>query len=139
MRILFLILGMFGVKLKKLASVLVLTVANSVLVVAQIDPPVPPLHRASTVMLSAPVEGLAVRGDSAFFGREADVISWDLKNSRELWKHQLDSGAHAKQIAVDGAALFISTDPKEEKGNSALLAGHWFAPGAARQSITPPT
>src|SRR5689334_7162795 len=101
-------------KLNRFASVSFLTVAPGFLMVAQMNPPPPPLHRTSTVMLGGRVDSQFVKGDTAWFGFESEVIAWDLKGSHELWKHTLDAGRRAENIAVDGGAVFVSTDPKQD-------------------------
>src|SRR5262249_36974485 len=118
-----------------------LIVGPALLAVAQMDPPTPPLHRVSTVMLSELVDSLFVKGDTAWFGRESDVIAWDLKGSHELWKHTLDAGRHAENIAVDVGTVFVSTDPKRDEANTALIAldagtgkPSWSLPRTGRSS-----
>jgi outer membrane protein assembly factor BamB len=110
------------VKLNRLASISFLTVAPGFLLVAQMKPPAPPLHRASTVMLGGRADSPFVKGDIAWFGCESNVIAWDLKSSRELWKHTLDAGRHANNIAVDAGTVFVSADPEWEKTSTALIA-----------------
>jgi outer membrane protein assembly factor BamB len=111
-------------KPNRLASISFLTMAPGFLVVAQMNPPAPPFHRASTVMLHERVESLVVAGEIAWFGRESDVIAFDLKGGHELWKHKLDAdgGMHAEHIAINRTTVFVSTDPKWNETNAGLFA-----------------
>src|SRR5437016_4140611 len=107
--------------MNRLAGIAFVIVTPCLLVGAQVNPPAPPLHRVSTVTLGGRVDSLVVKGDTVWFGREADVIAWDLKGSHELWKHVLEAGA-SKNIGVDGGAVFVSTDPTGDKANAQLIA-----------------
>src|SRR5262245_14491896 len=109
-------------QLRRRLSTFFLCLIPSFAVFAQPNPPVPPLRRISTTMLGERVDSFIVKGETAWFGRESDVIAWDLKRGLELWKRPLDRGQAPKNIAVDGAAVFVSTDPKDDKGDSTLIA-----------------
>ena len=128
-------------KFNRLAGISFLTVTPGLLLIAQMNPPTPPLHRASTVMLGGRVDSLFVKGDTAWFGRESDVIAWDLKRSIELWSHTLETGRHAENIAVGGGIVFVSTDPKADEADTALIAldagtgkPRWSLPRKGRSS-----
>ena len=105
-----------------LTCISVLAMAPGFIVAAQMSAPAPPLHRVSTVMLHERVESLVVDGDFTWFVRESDVIAYDLKSSHELWKHKLDGGRHAEDIAVDAGTVFISTDPNVDETNAVVFA-----------------
>lgn len=117
------------------------TLFAGILVAAQMSVPTPPLQRVSTVMLDERVESLAVEGDTAWFGRESDIMAHDLKSGRDLWKHKLVGGRKAEDIALMGGTLFVSVNPEWKKTNSVMFAltaktgeRKWSLPRTGRSS-----